>query len=76
MDSVELVKTICKKRKIPVSKLERDLGFANGYIAKLKEGKLPSDRLQKIANYLDVSVEYLLGMPEKETINPDEIGNV
>lgn len=60
MDSVELVKKICKERKIPISKLERDCDFSNGYIRKLKEGKFPSDRLQKIANYLDVSVEYLL----------------
>ena len=39
MDSVELVKNICKERKIPISKLERDCGFSNGYIRKLKEGK-------------------------------------
>ena len=56
MDSVELVKKICKERKIPISKLERDCDFSNGYIRKLKEGKFPSDRLQKIADYLDVSV--------------------
>lgn len=60
MDSVELVKKICKERKIPISKLERDCDFSNGYIRKLKEGKFPSDRLQRIADYLDVSVEFLL----------------
>ena len=60
MDSVALVKSICKERHIPISKLERDCGFSNGYIRKLKEGKLPSDRLQIIADYLDVSVGYLL----------------
>ena len=60
MDSVELVKNICKERKIPISRLERDCGFSNGYIRKLKEGKFPSDRLQKIADYLNVSIDYLL----------------
>lgn len=60
MDSVELVKQICKTRKIPISKLEKDCGFANGYIRKLKEGKFPSDRLLIIANYLNLSTEYLL----------------
>ena len=60
MDSVELVKQICKTRKIPISKLEKDCGFANGYIRKLKEGKFPSDRLLIIANYLNISTEYLL----------------
>ena len=60
MDSVELVKQICKDRKIPISRLEKDCGFANGYIKKLKEGKFPSDRLLTIANYLNLSTEYLL----------------
>lgn len=60
MDSVELVKQICKDRKIPISRLEKDCGFANGYIRKLKEGKFPSDRLLIIANYLNLSTEYLL----------------
>ena len=66
MDSVELVKKICKERKIPISRLEMDCGFSNGYIRKLKEGKFPSDRIQIIANYLDVSVDYLMTGNEVE----------
>lgn len=62
MDSVELVKQICKERNIPISKLERQCGFSNGYIKKLKEGKFPSDRLVIIADYLNVSTDYLLGV--------------
>lgn len=60
MNSVELVKEICKRRKIAISRLERECGFANGYIRGLREGKFPSDRLRIIAEYLDVPVEYLL----------------
>lgn len=60
MNSVELVKQICKERKIPISKLERECNFSNGYINKLKEGKFPSDRLMTIANYLGVSEIYLM----------------
>lgn len=37
MNSVERVKAICKERKIPISKMERDLGYANGYIGQLKK---------------------------------------
>lgn len=61
MNSVESVKTICKERKIPISKLEKDLGFSNGYISQLRKGVFPYDRLKKIADYLDVSVGYLGG---------------
>lgn len=66
MNSVELVKNICKERKIPISRLEIDCGFSNGYIRKLKEGKFPSDRIQIIANYLDVSVDFLMTGKEPE----------
>ena len=49
MNSVERVRSICKERKIPISKLEKDLGFANGYIAQLRKGVFPADRLSAIA---------------------------
>ncbi|MDF2858355.1 MAG: helix-turn-helix domain protein [Neobacillus sp.] len=61
MNSVEKVKALCKERKIPISKLEKELEFANGYIGQLKKGSLPNDRLIKIAEYLKVPSEYLLG---------------
>lgn len=60
MNSVERVKDLCKERKIPISKLEKDLGFSNGYIGQLRKGVFPSNRLILIANYLDVSPDYLM----------------
>lgn len=59
MNSVERVKSICRERKIPISRLEKELNFANGYIGQLKKGTFPDDRLLMIANYLDVPVDYL-----------------
>lgn len=60
MNSVERVKQICKERKIPISKLEKDLGFSNGYISQLRKGTFPTDRIAKISEYLKVSIDYLL----------------
>ena len=60
MNGVDRVKAICKERKIPISKLERDLGYANGYIGQLRKGVFPSDRLLEIAEYLSVSHTYIL----------------
>lgn len=68
MNSVERVKKLCKENKIPISKLERDLGFSNGYIGQLRKGVLPDDRLAKIAEYFRVSVDYLMTGEEKTTI--------
>ena len=39
MNSVERVKEICKKNKIPISRLEKDLGYSNGYISQLRKGQ-------------------------------------
>ena len=73
MNSVERVKAICKERKIPISRLERDLGFANGYIGQLRKGVFPADRLSVIADYLSVSISYLLTGEETESA-PTEAG--
>ena len=64
MNSVEKVKAICKARKIAISKLEKDLGYANGYIGQLRKGVFPSDRLMQIAEYLNVSPQFLTGDEE------------
>lgn len=66
MNSVERVKSICKNRKIPISKLEKDLGFSNGYIGQLRKGVFPDDRLGKIADYLGVTVDYLMNGEETD----------
>ena len=60
MNSVERVRAICSERKIPISRLERDLGFSNGYIGQLRKGVFPADRLAMIADYLGVNTYYLL----------------
>ena len=84
MNSVERVKSICKERKIAISKLERELGFSNGYIAQLRKGTFPADRLADIAAYLSVSTEYLLtgeenkkaptGIGERDILDEVDIG--
>lgn len=66
MNTVDRIKQICKDRKIAISKLEKDCGFSNGYIGQLKKGTVPDNRLKTISNYLDVTVDYLLGSENYE----------
>ena len=66
MNSVDKVKALCKERKIPISRLEKDLQFGNGYIGQLKKGTFPDDRLVLIANYLNVTTAFLTGEEQKE----------
>lgn len=76
MNSVDRVKELCKTKKVAISRLEKDLGFGNGYISQLKKGTFPSDRLIAISNYLNVSPEYIVGETKEKTapINGGGIG--
>ena len=55
MNTIELIKSILKERNIPMSKLEQDLGFSNGFISKeRKRSNIDAERLYRIAKYLGV----------------------
>lgn len=60
MTTVERIKSICNEKKISISKLEKECGFSNGYLSHLSKGSLPDDRLNIIANYLNVSIVFLI----------------
>ena len=72
MNAVDRIKEICAERKIAISRLEKDLGFSNGYIAQIKDGAIRADRLLAIASYLGVEPAYLLtGEKEKPATDGD-----
>lgn len=54
MTPVERVVALCKERNITMAKIERDLGFSNGYIKGLKGGKISAERVRMIGDYLNV----------------------
>ena len=72
-NSVQYVRDLCQQMKIPISKLEKDCGFSNGYLNPKKMSKLPYDRAILIAERLKVPVaEILEGPRNKKT--PTEAG--
>lgn len=75
MNSVQRVRSILKQRGIAVYKMEKDLGFGNGYISQLRKGVFPDDRLVMIANYLDLPVSFLTGEEEEKKENPATNGD-
>lgn len=56
---VDRIKVLCKRHGITIAALEKQLGFANGSIAKTDE-KTQSGRIKAIADYFGVSMEYLM----------------
>lgn len=58
---LEKIQTLCKQKGISVSHLERELGFGRGSIYKWDKNSPSVDKLKKVADYLDVTVDNLLG---------------
>ncbi len=59
MGAYDKIKLLCEKNGIAITALEKELGFGRGSLGKLKKGGTSAERLQKIANYFGVSLEYL-----------------
>lgn len=66
--TVETIRTLCKKKKTSLTRLEEKLGFSNGYIGKMakRPNSPPYDKLVAIANELGVTVADLTGDTENE----------
>lgn len=58
MEALDIIKQLCKEKGISLSQLESDLGYGNGSLAKAKS--MSADRMFKIAQYFNVSMEYVM----------------
>ena len=66
MDLKERIQSLCKNNGISMNQLEQNLGFGKGYISKLGKSTPNANKLQKIAQYFHVSVDYLMTGNEPE----------
>lgn len=64
----EKIKELCKEKHISVNALEQELGFAKGSLCKIDKNKPSSTKLQKIADYFGVQIDYLTGVSEFKTM--------
>lgn len=70
-NSVEFVRNLCREKRIPIAKIEKDLGYGNGYFNAKKQSKIPYDRAVEIAKYLSVSPELILTGQENKKAPTD-----
>ncbi|MBF2513941.1 helix-turn-helix transcriptional regulator [Listeria marthii] len=61
MSTFDRIKKLAEEQKIPVSELERKLGMGQNSLYKWKNQKPTIEKLQKVADFFHVSVDYLLG---------------
>ena len=63
------IKILAKKRDVSIKKLLEDVGLGFNTMSNMKTSMPKSDNLARIADYLDCSVDYLLGRTDKPEIN-------
>lgn len=66
MTTFERVKLLADKQKLSIVELEERLGFSRNSLYAWKRNNPSSDKLQKVADYFNVSTDYLLGRTEKQ----------
>lgn len=70
--TLEKIKELAQKQGISLQKVAEDLGYSINYLYTLKEKTPKSDRLQEIADYFNVSTDYLLGRTDNPAIANDD----
>lgn len=65
----ERVKELCNLNNISMNKLEETLEFGKGYISKLGSSTPNTAKIKKIADYFNVSIDYLMTGEEKRATN-------
>ncbi|MFI3632764.1 helix-turn-helix domain-containing protein [Streptococcus parauberis] len=67
----ERIKELAKSRGISLGSLEEKLGLSRNSIYTIKNKKPSAERLQLIADYFNVSTDYLLGRTDNPAIAKD-----
>ncbi|MBC1651277.1 helix-turn-helix domain-containing protein [Listeria booriae] len=61
MSIVKRIRSLAADKKITIAELERKLGLANSSIRKWDERMPGIDKVQKVADYFQVPIDYLVG---------------
>lgn len=73
-ETFEKIKILAKKQGISLNTLEERVGLGKNYIYSLKNKKTPSaEHIAKIADYFNVSTDYLLGRTDNPAIAKDTV---
>lgn len=67
----EIVKDLCEKQGISLNTLEEKLELGKNSLYGLKRNQPSAERLQQIADYFNVSTDYLLGRTDNPNIAKD-----
>ena len=60
MPMYDRIKPLCKQKGVTITGTEKELGFARGSLCKVDTNKPSMERVNKLADYFGVSVDYLM----------------
>ena len=82
-ETFEKIKELAKKRGKSLGQVEEDLGYGRNTLYKIKNSTPNAERIAEIANYFNVSTDYLLGRTDNPVIaggshvnEPDDIDKI
>ncbi|HHV8340760.1 TPA: helix-turn-helix domain-containing protein [Streptococcus pneumoniae] len=76
-ETFEKIKELAKKRGKALGQVEEDLGYGRNTLYKIKNSTPNAERIAEIANYFNVSTDYLLGRTDNPAIaESDEFAQV
>lgn len=68
MTILDRIRSLANDRKVTLAELERNLNFSNGSLRKWETSTPSGDKIEKIADYFNVSTDYLLDRTDNPTI--------
>lgn len=63
------IKELANEKHISLAQIERDLDFSNGVISTWRKSNASQDKILKVANYFNVSTDYLLGRTDNRKLD-------
>lgn len=67
------IKELAKKQGLSINSLEEKLGYSRNTIYNLKNSKPSTERISEIADYFNVSTDYLLGRTDNPAIAKETV---
>ncbi|OMC87426.1 hypothetical protein BK128_08340 [Viridibacillus sp. FSL H7-0596] len=77
MTIVERIEELVKRNHLSIAELERKAGLPNGQIRRWSTSNPGIDKVEKVADFFNVSVDYLLGRTNNQfTDLPEDIETI
>ena len=76
MSLKDRIKSLANERGISLPALESELGFGNSTIVKWDKSTPNADKLNAVAKYFDVSMDYLMNGVDENGITPNDTKDI